>query len=372
MSLLALSVLPSAQATSLQVGPLERIEITKPADAFTEVPPVVLPDGRGLLLSTAWTYRCGVPQLALENDCSGAQLALTSDAHLFPPQLMPERPWRRNYQGAYAAELLGGALVTFNHAENKNEVIGSNAYQNTVERRVSVEQCWSGYHDDGVYADCAAGYNGFVTATRGDTDLGPIIWPEDGYRQRPRNYLGLRHPHSILWRGVVYVFYVDHWPGGQRAGVRVARAPVLERGRGFRVWHNGSWEPALPHGFSKRRMARFYDTKGPRSTPLFGLGKDSGNFAVARRLDGRGFLGVEQWYDDSGNIHIAIRESVDLVRWGPRIHLPLTPAPFGSFVLNYPLLLNTAGTSHSRVGSTFYILGTEGTEVNRLAVELEP
>jgi hypothetical protein len=297
-----------------------------------------------------------------------------SDAHKFVPEEMPDRPWRRNYQGVFSAQLLDGALVMFNHTENKNENIIGRAYQNTVQPSIDVADCASGYVD-GVYRECDRSYSGFVTATLGDgTDLGPLVWPEDGYREpaHTRDHMGLRHPSSIVSGGFVYLFYVEHWPGGERAGVRVARAPVTEHGTRFRVWHNGRWKRALPRGFSKDRMDRFYAIGGPRSTPLFGLHKGSAGFAVARRLDGRGFLGVEGWYDDRGYAHIAIRESNDLVRWGPRIPLPVTPAPFESFVLNYPVFLNAAGTSHNRVGDRFYITGTESVEVNRLAVQIRP
>jgi hypothetical protein len=361
----------SADAAGFEVGQPQAVQITKPANAHTEVPPYLLPDRRGLLLSTAWTYRCGLTRLDLVNDCSNSWLHTFGDAHFFPPAEMPNRPWRRNYHGSFSAELLGGALVQFNHGENKNERIDGRAYQNTVQPSVSVDRCWDGSNGE-AYQACWPAYSGFITATLGNgSDLGPILWPEQGYL-RPngaRASNGVRHPHSILHAGWVYLFYLDtDWSNGARAGIRVARAPASARGRGFRVWRNGSWHRALPPGIGKGSLHRAYARRGPSSTPILGPGRGSASFQVARRVGGTGFLGVEQWFDSNGLAHIGLRRSANLVDWGPRSELDVAPARFESFPLNYPIFLNAAGITHTRVGDFFYLLGTRELQVHRIAV----
>jgi hypothetical protein len=368
---------PSATAATLEAGPLEPVPVVRPDGPYTEVPPFLLPDERGLLLSSGWTYVCPNTRLEPPIRCPHAEFLTGGDARFHTPEAMPDRPWRRNYQGAYAAEVLGGRLVTFNHAENKNEVIGDQAYQNTVQPSVTVEDCWSGIRPTGVYEDCGAAYNGFITATTGNgTDRGPIVWPEGGYLDRDGSRVsrGVRHPHSIRVGRYVYLFYVDDSPSGERAGLRVARAPIGRRGRGFRVWHEeGTWDRALPPGFSKREMDRFYATPGARSTPLLAPGAGTSSFAVAR-LAGEGiFLGIEQYFDADENTTVAIRQSRDLVHWGPRIDLGVPAADFGSFPLSYPIFLDAAGTAHTRVGDRFYVLGTGvGGQVHRIGLRLTP
>ena len=202
--------------------------------------------------TTAWTILCplagggglpvngsgGGPALApLASDC--VRLTSGESQAGWPNSSVPAgTDHRRNYQGVFAVAPLapaaaaaaadaGGTTTTTTtttsttlflavHGENKNELSGTELYQNTVNSDVPAAQCYSGPHQraptsggirssqgDGEsdYEDCWPAYNGFVSgvllpagpascfgvgaaANVSSVDVGPVAWPDAGYLVR--------------------------------------------------------------------------------------------------------------------------------------------------------------------------------------------
>jgi hypothetical protein len=366
------------------VGPIESVPIVKPAGAETEIPPWTL-DSRTKFLTTAWTFRCPTTDTLLmaRVTCNGGgRMTAPNTFGTSPEVLGDEGPWRRNYHGVFSAHRIGGRLLTINHGENKNERIGDRLYQNTVVPEVRAEECADGVVE-GYHRTCWPAYSGFVTASRRSrsgrlTDLGPIIWPEQGYRDRqePQLAVGVRHPHSIIVGDYVYVYYLDSGP--QTAGIKVARSPLTRLGSpgSWRVLDRRKhWVPALPDGFTRSRTSKFYDSPGPTGRRLFGGYEGSVSFAVAKLRNEPRYVGVEEYHEpEGGPFHVALRFSRDLIHWGPRSVLEgIRSSIYLEFKMHYAIPLDRTGRLDTRVDRRrFYLVGTGSRgDVHRVALSAE-
>lgn len=376
----------------------------------TEVPPWSVPGLGGshsYLLSTDYSHLCAgagnilspsnpvincnepaLDHLVVGDDAGGASALGIGDA----------TPWRRNYQGAFSAQVIpaaaGPVIVAINHTENKNEIRppGGPAYtyQNTVVPGVGASQCSeSAQGNQPSGCDNWASYAGFLTAslTRYDAatnygqrrfvDMGPIAWPSAGYRVSSSLLAsnGLRHPYSLLDGGYLYVYYLDCSPTSY--GFKVIRSPERDLGAPgtFSAYDpaTGAWDaPALPSGVRAANVASYYSTPGPRVAPI--IGGDGATFQVARITGyrGRHYLGLESYFDGAHGYHLGLRASSDLVHWSPLSNVP------GSFALSwsvsplaYPIMADGRTGSNTEIDpGRFWLLGTRDGHVYRAAMSV--
>lgn len=193
-------------------------------------------------------------------------------------------------------------------------------------------------------------------------DLGPVVWPSNGYldKKNNRTSLGVSHPYLIRHDGYLYLFYSEELYGdisaeeGRGVGIKVARAPETDWKPGnFRTWYNGSFsEDSLPEGFD-RFDRRFFYEKGGRSSPVIvhPNGYNVNYFSVARIKGTNLFLGIS--WDRIQNSWLWLSE--DLVNW----HMSLQMPDFGWAAFCYPAFYNDDFTSQKEIDiNNFYIAGT--------------
>lgn len=355
--LLILLVLVFApRADAFEVHRFERVEIVKPAGVFTEVPPEVLPQpgGRSLYLATDRSSRCDTSAPLLKVDCRDAVLQTYPSA----------ARWRLSYYGVYSAERVrsrGGRVwrIVAMHGENKNQVVATGLQQNTIVPSVRAASCYSGVQPGAaVYTDCEAAYSGFIGTGRsaGDanvepTDLGPAVWPADGYvRSGRRLSHGVRHPSIVRGGdGWVYMAYYDTSGAG---GYRIARSRETDLGRRWATWveRERRWVQSVPDG------EHLWARSPARSTPLW---RSRGTvLTLARTIDGR-FMSIEQ---DPGRT--LIRFSRDGHSWSAPRALAgkdfTSCQPWIDSRVSYPKLLNAAATSTKVINPRdFFVLGTQ-------------
>ncbi len=205
---------------------------------------------------------------------------------------------------------------------------------------------------------------------------------------------GVRHPSVVVHQGWVWLFYIDTGATAgegeefpeivnpvRAQGVKLARAPLKALVDGkidfdtFKVYCEGrTWQPGLPEGFDKAKIADFMQKPGPAATPLFGghLNRDDGTELTARfsvaKIRGRDlFLGVEQYSRTPHmDTYIGLRVSEDLIHWSERTELDLPGISGGKlfpFAFKYPVFLDADGTDSFEIDpEEFYILGAEHKE----------
>lgn len=423
-------MLSAAPASALTVGSFVPVQIQKPPDVYTEIPPEILPGGRRLsyYLSSDRALRCDTPVTetpfsAAAIDCQSPGRSLFQldgdDAHAAPASMPAGREHRRNYYGIFSAahaRTADGAfsVVTAVHGENKNVTRGGRFYQNSVYRGLDalvppLGNCVSGYATPtSIYTDCEAAYSGFVgtavtpvdaTTNWGlapTTDLGPAVWPIGGYADNGglrRLDHGVRHPSIINGGdGFLYMYYYDDglFPGNVRGGFRVARAPEQQLGRGWQTWVEArrAWVdslPAGPIGPQSSTAALAQPSPAADSTPLFDSGAKV--MTVARVTGRRGFVGIDQGANPSQRCTTLdgredfrgatrIRVSADAVHWSPPVDLQGPGFAdcdfFASAKIAYPRFLNAAGTSTKQVSlDDFSLIGTQyGGQVFRVRLSI--
>ena len=229
------------------------LQVTPPADvAYFELPFWVVPGGsRQINVSTAWTYNCYTNRNPLTDviqlTSDQCTLVLRDYVHKGSANAVE---WGRNYNGSFTLHTVAafGAdrLISINGGENKNEYLNDRCYQNTINTDVACATCASGYHD-GTYADCWQAYNGLINLSwqyydaahnwglQLHQDEGPIVWPANGYTYGGvKSSQGVRHPHGIVTRGYIWVFYEDTSDayGDLGYGIRVARGREQRRPAG--------------------------------------------------------------------------------------------------------------------------------------------
>lgn len=263
------------------------VNIVKPPDIYTEMPPVLMPvpvtSARSLhssslppapacgwnqtvgayFLPTGYSALCLSPNTSLPVNASGTQPPLeASDCSLpvyglavagVPPGSIPANTdWRRNYYGIFSADRFVFSLdsppaewiMLATHGENNNELWNGLYYQNSVNVDVPVHECYSG-EVNGTFVNCMAAYNAFVGAVLLNTsnscygagqagltayiDVGPIAWPLPGYLNATggKASYGLRHPGILLgYDAAVYVSYLENaLDSGAFYIVRAAQGP---------------------------------------------------------------------------------------------------------------------------------------------------
>jgi hypothetical protein len=257
---------------------------------------------------------------------------------------------------------------------------------------VSIDRFVEGDLSDGFYM-------GFVTLGRSTAasvseaaDLGPIVWPRQGYR---RNYpegsstwrqtsIGFRHPRGLVHDGNLYVSFI----GDDGIYFSKAKLSDLNAGLGVNSFHCGPTfqSPCLPQGFSLKSVMDFENSlslTNPTLMPNPSLALPQGsavNFSVAWAKDVQLYIAVSERFEN-GQGETYLYASADMVEW---VTLGSVPALqfSGDFYqngkLNYPSLMNAQdGNSEEIQSSDFYIVGSNSSgcpswpcKVGRLRISL--
>ena len=382
---------------SVHSDPIAPLIFNKPTglEAYTEIPPWIIPGGwRSWLLTTGWSVVCSSP----DNLPGPVTFQGSNCLRILEPIL--DKPWRRNYYGSFSSHILHpnspeAVIVSINHGENKNEIVNNQKLQNTVNPQILVENCASGYVGS-QYQDCWDAYHAFVGLSwveytaqsnwgqKTHTDLGPIVWPSDGYLSasgQKTSLGGVRHPSSIIYNGFLYVFYLDtsnNSQSGRGWGIKVARAPIptigIPQPQDFRVLSNGQFsQPSLPSGLTLNNIASFYNQPGGLSDCIIGCNHDVVRFSVAKINNTNYFLGVEEYNDPNWKIDLYI--SSDLIHWKNPANLISKDGDWNTGNLHYPIFLDKTGWNNTQIDSDeFYILGSTSqnalTNIVKVSVQL--
>lgn len=309
--------------------------------------------------------------------------------------------WRKNYCGAYNADVLPAAdghpewIFSINHCENKNEVmttrsrVGTYYFHNSINLNdpAGPGTC-SGSDRKGVYQEYQAGYFGLVSmayapVTAGtrwgvelhQNDQGPILWPQTGFltpdgKAVARGYTHEHpHPSSLIaedprdGKTCLYVFAnISSTQPGKQCMVGAARSPIASRGLPgtFLNFYKGDYtEPSLPENM-KEEIALLLTRKGGRADVIHPELYNVNRFFVARLKRSGLFLSVES-YHAGGSFQTALRLSRDLRAWSERFVLPPSPAGSQPFSLYYPKFLSRDGSSHYLLDESepFYLIATK-------------
>ncbi len=370
------------------------LAVTNNVGAYTEIPFGIIPGGaRQLNLSSLFTYSCYTFDNPLtdvihltQNECTRT---LWTDRVDYSPENMPSgKHWRRNYNGIFTQHVIStisqDRVIAFNHGENKNEIVGNDKYQNTVNTDVSVNDCASG-NVDGQYYDCWEAYNGFINMSwqisdaahdwgmQPHNDEGPIVWPSNGYTYNgEKSSHGVRHPHGIIVDDYIYLFYIEENAGGD---VKVARAPMDSGGLpgSFKTYCDGTWNDSLPTGFTKENMEAFFSQRGGCASSVIPSLKGIGStisFAVAKMTIGD-YISVEEAL--VGNKwQIRIRVSSDLVNWSTQRIIRSIDGDWRDADLAYPIFLSSNGWDNYLIDpANFYIIGTKDGQVRAMHVGIK-
>jgi hypothetical protein len=230
----------------------------------------------------------------------------------FDPENIPTNTdWYRNYHGIFSSIALGvDRRLAVLHGEDKNELnwMNDNLYQGTINVDVSARDCYSGYQN-GTFSDCQRAYNAFVTGTvtlftpaacyglglpgnNTAEDLGPLVWPVDGYLNASGGKVsyGVRQPSAVRsWDGDSILLFIDN--GFTNADVWVARAvapsPTDAPAFFLHALDGSGWNvPTLPMGFDVNDVSKSFNLPSPgasRSAKAFDLpGSGAVNCAAAR------------------------------------------------------------------------------------------
>jgi len=421
----------AAQALTVEhVGPVTSVAapefppLTPPP--FAEIAPwFVYHDGSyRYFVTTDRTYECTTPDSLLgaavncRRDRTGLVTEAEADRFDSAALIPPGTAYKRDYEGVFAAQLIGGTLVAIDHGENKNEIrpelidgrVTQVRYHNTVQPRDT--SCWSGLIG-GVYRDCNRDYYAFIAdstasarpATAAWRDHGPILWPRDGYLRSggAKASWGVRHPYSIVAGGYLYVFYLDTGSArrdpsglptqGVGAGIAVARSPAKDLGRPgtFETWDGRrGWLPALPRGFTAGDERHYFDRPGGPSVALLSAGRGSYYFAVARieHPSRWRYLALEHYSVANSrscrgrgtSLQDALWESNDLIHWHHPTPIPqLTscgadqPTAYANSRLRFPHFLDATGTRDQVIDpASFYLNGTSATGITLVHMSVAP
>jgi hypothetical protein len=299
-------------------------------------------------------------------------------------EIVPD--WRRNYAGVMAALTLpavqhrGAILLTIVHGENKNEKLGAQLFQNTIDPEISAKTCASGY-TNGHYSDCWESYSGFIgtmsVPLRGTNpgiltdkhDDGPIIWPSMGYIDeggRKASH-GVRHPSAIIAGSYLYIYYVDTSRGsasGRQGGLCLVRIRLdTTQGLVAIPYFKGGFrltEPSLPVDFQSYRELEFLPKKGGRVSPLWNDSTSTIKFSVAHLRGSARYLGIEEYVGANAHWGIRLRSSDDLIHWSDPVPVKGEDAQtWQEGNLHYPELVDSSLHSINEIdGSDFAIIGT--------------
>lgn len=350
--------------------------------------------GNFLYLVTSYnTHLCAFPDnmfvLSTLTKISDCKLRITPSITPTTSDTVSNNPlWSRDYYGAFSGHLISTKnsdwqLYTINHGELLN-----NNYFPSQPCRVAPD---IGYGElPCIPANHEHSYNAFVgmssfpwnlasfSSSNLFDDLGPIVWPANGYvaNGQKATFLGILHPSSIIKDNFIYVFFRDTSYGdivsGRGAGLKVARAPISDDGidpHSFKTYYSGGFtDSALPTGFTKSNIASYFSQKGGRSSPLFNASNsltspDVYSFSVAKLSGTSFYLGLAQ----DLNLGLTLRLSTDLVNWSQEIVVPGTEfsyfkdggtATFIKEPFMYPRLANASGDSNVEIDpNDFYITG---------------
>ena len=384
----------------------------------TEIPPWIIPGGwrSYFFVSHASSYIWSSPKslvdnsnINLRNDAVGAYTATIPNVSPYGDH------WRRNYHAVYSAHYVNHATqgtisLGFCHSENKN-VANGDCYDpnthtlNSIQPNQTIDCSDIGTYSGPGKIDGWKAYNGIVNAVwtpnnsqtnwgqQYFTDLGPILWPANGYvtASGAKATEGFRHPSSIMHNDYLYIYVVDAGnfdpniiplEEGRRGGVKLIKVHKDQalNPANYNVYYkdpigNEFWNPALPAGFTKENMLSFTAVKGSKSSDLFNDHRTNSSvvrFSVAKVKYTDYFIGVEQYFDNTdqfildgknaSRLKVAVRYSNDLINWSER-QVVYVANTWETSYLNYPIFLSRDGWSNTEVdGDDFYILGTGQSE----------
>lgn len=126
--------------------------------------------------------------------------------------------WRRDFYGAFSGHMIVEDRGTMIYAINHGELLNNDYFMSLVQPCYPTPNLGYGTLPcDGQPENVS--YNAFVTmssfnfgqdyfSSKSFTDLGPIVWPANGYVAdgKKATYLGILHPGSIIKDGYLYVF----------------------------------------------------------------------------------------------------------------------------------------------------------------------
>ena len=244
---------PTTLVKDSKGNPLFPKQVAGGLSIYSESPPVVI--NNNLFVSTGWTYKFPYNPVKnfINNVSEFEKYSLTSPNLVLSGSMYSGASkeevgaapfWKKNYYGALSFEESGGQLFALTHGENTNASFAGNQYTNDIHPEIN-------------------SYAAFISlATSKDngnsfTDLGPIIWPSDGYFKSTDNEYpgwGVRHPNSIIAGNYMYIYYQewnDRANKNTSTGVKLARVPLdqITNPSAYTVLGdvaNNTWNTALP------------------------------------------------------------------------------------------------------------------------------
>ena len=445
--------------------PATVIPISRPSLLFTESPPVLFsvpplntpdcppigPSGAlAMYLSTGYVGLCvanlsallpsAVGPLGFDVDTCTVPFSGESWRNFGPDNIPSNTDWYRNYHGIFSSIALDeDRRLAVLHGEDKNELnwMNDHLYQGTVNEDVSARDCFSGYQN-GTFSDCERAYNAFVSGTvtlftpascyglglpgnNTAVDLGPLVWPVNGYLNASgaKVSYGVRQPGAVRsWDGASMLLFIDN--GFTTADVWAARAaapsPTDVPAFFLHALDGSGWNvPPLPSGFDVNDVSKSFNLPSPgasRSAKAFELpGSGAVNCAAARlRMGGAAsplhvvIYSLVNYTECWGRVaqsaqlsteigsetvrtlaarrtgsklgaraapkapsdqcvpvsHIVLRVTADFVAYSDPVIVSAWDAPgWDASLLQYPVLLNAQGTAHDEVDAEgFFVLGT--------------
>lgn len=370
-------------------------------------------------LSTNSSFLCNIPPsnflaqgvLINYSDCYFATTSLlvsnineNGNFIYIPPAQIGNDNWRFSYNGITGIDTINvngqKYLVSIKHNEHQNTTAGQYQYQNRVFPQIRVENCTSGFVD-GEWRHCwpsftsyvSFGYapinsSGKVEAER-YIDVGPIVWPPNGYKDQSNNKIssGFYHPTLFVDEKYIFSYYLNdnNLQIGQRKCLSVSRVPITQF-MDVNAWRNyfgGEFNTSpLPPNFDKDEMLNFY-TVGGGNADCVKLPSETADaiiyMNVAKIAGTDLYIGAEESATNGADWKVGIRISRDLVNWSDMQVISTAPGAWGNGDLSYPTFVDNQGRNTNELiqPNDFYLVGKSATnsagyELNsrRLALDL--
>ncbi|WKZ31178.1 MAG: hypothetical protein QY318_00180 [Candidatus Dojkabacteria bacterium] len=320
-----------------------------------------------------------------------------------PPDQLGNDDWRFTYNGITGLDTIDvngqKYLITIKHNEHQNLRAGEYLYQGRILTHVLAEDCASGYVNN-VYQHCWESFSSFVSIgyapinSAGEVngaqfiDIGPIVWPPNGYidENRNRRSSGFYHPTLFVDDDYIYAYYLNdnNLQSGQRKCLSASRVAISQFNdpEAWQNYYQGSFSTtSLPEGFDKDNMEQFYTVGGGNAdcVSLPNSTSDAIIFFNAAKISGTDlYIGTEESAVENQNWQVGVRVSRDLVNWSEMQVLATAPGPWGNGTLSYPTFIDNQGLNTNEVvdPSNFYLVGksatnSEGYELNSTRLTLD-
>lgn len=304
-----------------------------------------------------------------------------------PSQLGPD-DWRFSYNGVTGIDTVEVSgqkyLIAIKHNEQQNLSAGGNLYQNRVFPNIRAEDCAAGYFN-GVFRQCWQSFTSYVSIGYAPidsagvvdgsqfSDIGPIVWPPQGYKDvnNTKKSSGFYHPTMYVGDSHVYAYYLNdnNLAQGQRKCISISRAPIAQFNdpMAWKNYYQGAFgTQSLPNGFNKSNMSNFY-TVGGGNADCIGLPSPTSDtiiyFNVAK-IDGTDlYIGTEESSPNHETWQVGVRVSRDLINWSNMQVLSTASVPWGQGNLSYPTFIDSGGRNTNELiqPNSFYLVGKRAT-----------